>query len=194
MTEEEIIRELKKGGSAASAAGDQLYRMYAKSVLRTIEALVRKFRGQTEDARDLLHDSFFIMLEKIDSDGYKKGSLIHFWIGIGKGLLSNKLRRDRKLQLEEGNSGFADLVEVDPEAKLINMENTAQLDAILGALGERCFEVLKMWMQGYSMAEIMESADISSEAMTRKIKFNCKEKLIELIESHNIDLSQVIYD
>ena len=53
---------------------------------------------------------------------------------------------------------------------------------LLGQLGQRCKDVMLLWSRGYSMKEIRDELEFSSEAMARKTKFKCKKKLMGLLE------------
>jgi RNA polymerase sigma factor (sigma-70 family) len=128
------------------------------------------------------------MIEKIRDGGYNEGSLLHFWIGITKGLLRNKLKRDARTDLTEDSQQYDKADFESPEYLLLNDERREILDQVLSRLGDRCKKILLMWAGGYSMEEIAATLDLSSEAMARKTKYKCKNQLMELLDNTTLDL------
>ena len=69
-----------------------------------------------------------------------------------------------------------------PESVMISLQQHEILDSKLDEIGERCKKVLMMWARDYSMKEITSELDFSSEAMARKTKFKCKQKLVAVMK------------
>ena len=88
---------------------------------------------------------------------------------------------DDSLQLDQSDLD-------SPENQLISEERRTMLNQLLSRLGERCKRVLILWASGYSMREIAEKLELSSEAMARKTKYKCKSQLMEMVEGVDIDL------
>ena len=184
----DYVAALRSGGSRREHATDCLYRAYRDNVVSRLQRYVGYLSGQHDEMRDLVQDAFIIMIDKISGSGYNDGSLIHFWLGIAKGLLRNKMKRDTRMDLVDDSLKF-DGVGVDsPESELIIKERNQMLDVLLDQLGQRCKTVLLLWANGYSMREITEKMDFSSETMARKTKFKCKEKLVQLVADSQLKI------
>ena len=177
----EYVHDLRAGGASYYRAVDCLYRRHRDDVLGRLQRYVGYLSGQREEMKDLVQDAFIIMVEKITGEGYNDGSLLHFWVGIAKGLLRNKVKRDARTDLVDDSLKFDDATTESPETHLLNKEKIEILDGLLSKLGERCKSVLLMWANGYSMREITAKLDFSSEVMARKTKFKCKEKLVKIV-------------
>ncbi|HLF65781.1 MAG TPA: sigma-70 family RNA polymerase sigma factor [Saprospiraceae bacterium] len=187
-SDEDFVREIRKGGAALERATDGLYRTYRDPALTKVKSYLRFRAGIEDDAVDVLQDAFLVMVDKIKDGGYNEGSLLHFWIGITRGLLRNKLKRDARTDLIEDNSKYDQADFESPEYLLLGDEKRQMLDRALSNLGERCKKVLLMWAGGYSMEEIAKALELSSEAMARKTKYKCKNQLMELLDSTDFDL------
>lgn len=192
MNDKDIIEGIKQGGKSLERSREILYRKYSPRALQGIRAFITTWNGQDDDAMDLLHDSFLVMVDKMRHGGYKMGPLLHFWVGIARGIFRNKIRRDRKVRHGDEQFKASEIIDPGPEELFLQEETEALLSEMMNMLGEKCFRVLRMWMEDYSMKEIMDEMGMSSEVMVRKTKFKCKEKLIELIESHNINLKNYL--
>ena len=187
-TDEDFVKDIRGGGPASERATDCLYRRHRDVVLAKIKSFLRFRAGIEDDALDMAQDAFLIMIEKIRDGGYNEGSLLHFWIGITKGLLRNKLKRDARTDLTEDSQQYDKADFESPEYLLLSDERREILDQVLSKLGDRCKKVLLMWAGGYSMEEIAAALDLSSEAMARKTKYRCKNQLMELLDNTTLDL------
>jgi RNA polymerase sigma factor (sigma-70 family) len=184
----DYVSAIRKGGRAGEHAVDGLYRHYRDTTLTKIRSYLRFKSGIEDDALDMAQDAFLIMIEKIRDGGYNEGSLLHFWIGITRGLLRNKHKRDARTDLTDDSQQYDNIDFESPENILLQDERREVLDQVLSRLGDRCKKVLLMWAGGYSMEEIAETLGLSSEAMARKTKYKCKNQLMELMNDINLDL------
>lgn len=180
-TDEEYVIALRSGGRIRDTATECLYRRDSRKAVLALQRYVGYNSGQHDEVRDLVQDAFIVMIEKICGGGYNDGSLLHFWIGIAKGYLRNKVKRDARMNLVDDPLQF-DGKDIDsPETTMISQQQREILDSKLDEIGERCKKVLMMWARNYSMKEIASELDFSSEAMARKTKFKCKEKLVAVM-------------
>ena len=186
--DEHFVRDIRSGGQAGDQAIACLYRRYREDALAMVRSFIRFRAGIEDDAPDTVQDAFLVMIEKIRNGGYNEGSLVHFWAGITKGILRNKLKRDARTDLTDDYQQFDDADDISPESLLIDDERRAILDSLLGKLGKRCKDVLLLWAGGYSMDEIAVKLELSSEAMARKTKYKCKNQLMTLISDLHPDL------
>ena len=182
----DYVRDIRMGGAPYHRAVDCLYRRHRDDVVGRLQRYVGYMSGQHEEMKDLVQDAFIIMTEKISGQGYNDGSLLHFWVGIAKGLLRNKVKRDARTDLVDDSLKFDDVTTESPETQLMSKEKIEILDDLLTQLGERCKSVLLMWANGYSMKEIKTKLEFTSEVMARKTKFKCKEKLVKLVANSRL--------
>lgn len=180
-SDQDYVRDIRKGGRAQDRAIDCLYRAHRPDVLNMVRSFLRFRSGIQDDAADMVQDAYLIMVEKIRDGGYNQGSLVHFWTGITKGLLRNKLKRDARTDLTDDHNQFEETDIATPEFLLLDAEEKSRLEQILDRLGPKCKQVLMLWAGGYSMEEIASEMELSSEAMARKTKYRCKNQLMELI-------------
>ncbi len=181
-TDEEYVIALRSGGRNRDRATDCLYRRDRRQVVIGLQRFVGYNSGQHDEVKDLAQDAFIVMVEKICDGGYNDGSLLHFWIGIAKGYLRNKVKRDARMNLVDDPLQFDGMDIESPESLMISLQQREILDRMLDAIGERCKRVLMMWARDYSMREITSELDFSSEAMARKTKFKCKHKLVAMMK------------
>jgi RNA polymerase sigma factor (sigma-70 family) len=186
-TDEDYVIALRSGGRIRDRATDCLYRRDSDHVVSALQRFVGYNSGQHDEVRDLAQDAFIIMVEKICDGGYNDGSLLHFWIGIAKGYLRNKVKRDSRMNLVDDPLQFDGKDSESPESLMISDQRREILESMLESIGGRCKKVLMMWARDYSMREITAELGFSSEAMVRKTKFKCKQKLVAMMKDVHIE-------
>ncbi|MDX1478057.1 MAG: sigma-70 family RNA polymerase sigma factor [Saprospiraceae bacterium] len=187
-TDPDFVNGILQGGNSRERAVECLYRKYRRRVLVSVQTYVGYKSGQHTEIQDLVQDAFLVMVEKICFGGYNDGALVHFWIGITKGLLRNKMKRDARMDLVEDPIAFDQHDAASPEFLMISDQRRQLLESLLSRLGERCKDVLILWANGYSMREIADKLGLSSEAMARKTKYKCKSQLLEMVKGVEIDI------
>jgi RNA polymerase sigma factor (sigma-70 family) len=183
--DEDFIRMIQSGGYDAEQAVTALYLKYKRRISAYLAMLIRKNPGFTGTAQDLVHDSFIRMIYKIESCQIEVNSVAAFWMGIGKHLLYNQLRKnDRVLLIAEPEEFYPFSIEIQ-ERPLIEEESLDLLECSFQQLGPRCKEILLLWINRYTMHEIAARLGLSGDAMARKIKHECFKKLKNLVQGGN---------
>jgi len=181
-----VIISLKTNESLASEkAMQELYLAYRKKVLSYIVSLVRRypeFKGQPED---LMHDAFIVLIHRVEQGDGQLQSLYAFWIGITRHLLFNQVRKDERILLVQEPDEIYLLNDENIEANYVQAESAELIKQTFDQLGDRCKQILLLWIQGYPMDEIATKVNLSGAPMARKIKFECFKKLKNLVKDGN---------
>ena len=183
--DENYVLAIRSGGPAADKAIISLYTEYHKTVLIAIADVIESYPGCKTEPEDMMHDSFLIMLHKIQVDCLNAVSLKAFWIGIAKKLISNHDKKNGRIILVEDRENMYGACDIDPETIYITTERHRQIEEYLSLFGERCKEILLLWMAQYSMDEIAEQLNLSGARMARKIKHSCFKKLKAIVTKRN---------
>lgn len=181
----DYIPEIQSGGERGEVAMSCLYLKYRKRTYTYMHHLISRhpqFKGTPDD---LIHDAFIIMLDKIRQDALDVKSLGGYWIGISKMLFLNQLKKDRRIVVTNDLDETYGYEFNTPESILFDQEEHYALENAFGQLGPRCREILMLWIHEYSMVEIAKKMNLSSDAMARKIKFDCFNKLKQLVKDGN---------
>ncbi len=177
LKDSDYVSEIQSGGSGADRAISCLYLKYRERTYAYMSKLIGRHSDYKGVADDIVQDSFIIMVDKIREPDFDITSLAGYWIGISKMLFLNQLKKDRRiLYVNEADEhyGYEDMT---PESILFEKEEQYKLENAFAQLGPRCKEVLMLWLNQYSMIEIARQMNLSSDAMARKIKFECFKKL-----------------
>jgi len=185
LQDELFIRGIISGGAAAEQAMQDLYITYRKRVLAYLHSSIRRFPEFKGHPEDLMHDAFIILVHRIEiSDGHFR-SLFSFWIGITKHLLLNHARKDERVILVQEPEEEYFIPEESSEDKFLESEAADLLQHTFDQLGNRCREILLLWIERYPMHEIARRLKLSGAPMARKIKHDCFKKLKNLIQDGN---------
>ncbi len=183
LRDTDYILGIQSGGPDADRAISCLYLKYRERAYAYMAALISKHAEYKGAAEDLVQDGFIIMIDKIRMDSFQIKSLGGYWIGISKMLFLNQLKKDRRIVYVNEVETFYGFEHLTPESILFEKEAQYKLENAFAQLGPRCKEVLMLWLNQYSMMEIAQKMNLSSDAMARKIKFECFKKLKMLIKS-----------
>ena len=138
--------------------------------------------GQRSDSEDMYVESLVLLDRKIrHGDFTLSGSLKGYLSKSAKFLWLNRARKQSKVVLIDEFDNHSD-EDAYADELYENTERSEKLQQRIKKLGERCQQVLKYWVLNYSMVEIAEEMEMSSEAMARKIKYKCLKKLKELMK------------
>ena len=186
QADNDLINDIRSGGAKADQAILSLYGAYCKDIRSWISRFVSRYRLSKCEADDLVHDSFIVMLQKIQSGEVYISSVKTFWLGIAKYQSLNKLKKMRQISiLKEDDEAYPINVET-PETIFEGSEEFRHLEPYFRKCGQKCCEILLLWLRDYSMEEIAAQLGLSGPAMARKIKYNCFKKLKILLSDGHI--------
>ena len=183
--DEEYIRHIRQGGPRSEQAMRDLYLTYRKRVTSYVQTLLKRYPGYKGLPEDLVHDAFIILTQRIEKDEGPFRSLFAYWMGICRLLFLNQLKKDERLilvgepeEIYNMNGTLHDPIPFDHESLDV-------LEQSFDLLGDRCQQVLLMWVDGYPMQVIARTMGLSGDAMARKIKYDCFKKLKNLVKNSN---------
>ncbi len=186
FVDDQYILAIKSGGTACDKAIMTLYGQYHKDVGACLSTLITRYKKCQCEADDLVHDSFIVMLHKIQKESPEIISVRAYWLGIARHLWLNQIKRSHTIDIVEESEGLYLSSGRTPESILLSNEKYDQLDQAISRCGSRCRTILLLWLSDYSMQEIAQQMNISGPAMARKIKHECFKKLKDFIIHGNI--------
>ena len=183
IQDEAFIDLIRSGGAAAAAARKALYVQHSAWIRASVTHQMHKHTGYRGGADDLVHDSYIVLIRKLEKGYLPTSPLALVWRGISYHLLFNQERKDDKVILVADDHASFDGVTLSPEDNFIENESRETLLGCFSQLPLRCQKLLRMWMDNYTIAEITARLELSNEAMTRKVKYNCFKKIKDLVRS-----------
>lgn len=185
LSDAQLLSRIRNGGREADQATSHLYIRHRRQVMRSIRRYMSGRPRHAESIEDLLHDAYLVMLDKVASGAEIRQSVAAYWTGIARFLFLNRYRKESRIILvmdpEEEYSGLAP----SPEDLYLDREYEERLAAAFACLDPRCQQVLRLWIQRYSMREIAGMMKLSSDAMARKIKHTCFQRWKSLLQIHD---------
>lgn len=181
---EQNITDIKSGGSLKDKAIKKLY-LYLKNSgsEKIIYHQIRYKKANIEDAQDLFHEAFIILMEKIEHGEHQEQfSVRNYLLGIAKNLWNNKLNSLKKEPTTDDFSAFEDWESISCEGEFLADEKKSLIRGILDILDEKCKKILLLWMNSYKMEEIAARLELSSEKIARKYRYRCHKKLMQQLE------------
>src|SRR5688500_20168420 len=99
--DEQLILAIQSGGPPADKAIMSLYSQYCNDVRSSIYRIMCNYGHPHSDPGDILHDSFLIMLNKIQLQQVPVTSIYAFWTGIAKYQWMNHLKKMKLIDYVE---------------------------------------------------------------------------------------------
>lgn len=176
MTDQNIIRELKKGNSKVF---ENLYRHFP-----IIRNHILKNNGTEEDAKDIFQNTLIVFYKKAISPQFELTSKISTYLfSVAKNLWLDVLKSKKTTQnsIPEASTD----TESNEEAPSTPIET--YIANKINELGEPCISILVMHSyNNISMTEITLQLGYANEHTTRQQKYKCLQRLKKLIPYHEI--------
>lgn len=188
-TDAELIRAIQEGGLPERRKA--LAHLYKRPKWRrTIAGLILKQGGEESDIQDVLHDGFADFEQNIRLRKFQGHSeLDTYLIGICKNKWYKKLEQKRKarelrqkLSREPGEQTYESSTNME-RTENIQMDRKwkERLHELIGRLGDKCQEYLRLYMLDHSTAEIAEMTGLKNSTQAKKSTYNCRMRLRELL-------------
>lgn len=183
VSDKALFKGLREGSETA-------FRTVYEVNRNTFLNFAKKYGLGTEDVLDIYQDAYVALYENIQNGKFTelKSSLSTYLISIGKYMILEKLRKNKKTVKSES------ILEVsqDVDETLENFEvvetslNPRQqlLHTHFERLGEKCKTILKMfYYKKYSIKQIMEEGGYNSENVVKSQKSRCLKSLKDAMKN-----------
>src|SRR5688572_32733760 len=138
IADEQLIYAIQSGGPQADKAIMVLYSEYCNDVRSAIRQVMCTHGHPHADPGDLLHDSFLIMLHKIQHQHVPVTSVFAFWLGIARFQWMNQLKKMKYTDYVADPPGVYGSYDTTPESMVIFDERYKLIDQCLCKCGGRC--------------------------------------------------------
>jgi len=164
-------------------AGDnQTIQSIYKGYFPVVKNYILKNSGTETEAMDVFQDALVLTYQKLKLDSLCLNcSLTTYIFAVSRNMWMNTLRKRRRLISWDEKQDIREDVNNDILNLLQENSKSSLFHKCFLNLGEVCQQVLRNFFLGKSMLEISELMNYSL-GYTRKKKFECKKKLIEIIE------------
>jgi RNA polymerase sigma factor (sigma-70 family) len=153
---------------------------------RYLENYVLQNSGSTDDAADIIQETFLVFIKTVEENKYRQESGVKsFLYSIVKNLWITELRKRKSMGVRnEIFENEKESVSQDISHSLVKHESHKLIMDLFQSLGDKCRNILLLfYYENLPMKEIMEKEDFSSEQVLRNKKHKCLKSLIEKIQS-----------
>ncbi|MBI1223831.1 MAG: sigma-70 family RNA polymerase sigma factor [Bacteroidetes bacterium] len=170
------------------AADNQSIRRVYDLALPSVITWVVKNSGTEADARDIYQDALMALFRKLESSDFTLTCTLKSFLRIMcRNLWLTKLRDAKKYQAAPLENVEEVSLEKDMVAQLEQSERSRLFFKHFDGLGENCRKILSLFFDKIPLADIAKQMD-TSENYIKKRKFQCKEQLINAVQSDPIFL------
>jgi len=181
-TDQEILDEIS-GANQINEAVRQIYIGYYE----ILENYVLQNNGSEADAADTIQETILVFLNLIESGKYREeASIKSVLYGINRNLWLTTLRKRKSSENRHGIYEKEQVqVDYDVSKSLAEIEGYQLIMALFEKLGEKCKRILTLfYYENFSMKEIAEAEEFSSEQVVRNKKFKCMKQLTDQLDGN----------
>jgi RNA polymerase sigma factor (sigma-70 family) len=167
------------------AAGDSKALSFIyKTIYPTVEKMVFKMNGSTDDAYDVFQDAVTILYEKAKTNSLQLScKLSTYLISVAKHLWLKKLSKRKKQQVSVLYDGMEENIGVDDDINhFLEFENNVtRLKACFEQIGEPCKSVLNaFYIHNQSMTDIAATFGYVNTETAKTQKYKCLNRIRKL--------------
>jgi len=185
MSDEALIRSLASGDSKA-------IQFIYRNTYQTIEKMVFKMNGSTDDAYDVFQDSMTILYEKAKSGQLELScKLSTFLTAIAKHLWLKRLSKRKRQSFSVIHENTPEPVSVDTDINhFFEFENHVdRLKICFEEIGEPCKGILEsFYVHNKSMQEIAAEFGYTNPDNAKTQKYKCMNRLRKLFFNQKVDI------
>lgn len=188
MSDDDIINGLLKGGESEEKALRWMYLNLLPKVMNHIS----HNNGSQDDAKDVFQDALLVFTEHVKQGRFqRRASVSTFVQAIVRNAWHNRLRRrgydegyvaEMKQVLDAAHEPAPDV----PSEGWMEKEIVRIVNALIGRLGEKCREILRMrFWDGLKMEQIADLLQYKNGQIAKNKHFRCLEELRDLLRNDN---------
>ena len=138
--------------------------------------------GSVEDAKDVFQDTIMAVFQNISDEDFALTCQFKTYLyAVGKRIWLKRLR-DVPVY-EKSDLDYQGISPDEIEEAVLKVERYRFYSHKFSQLSQKCQELLTMFLNGIEMKSIARHFGFASISYTKKRKFQCKERLFNLIES-----------
>jgi RNA polymerase sigma factor (sigma-70 family) len=176
-SDEVVLKAIKNGDDRV------LIHLY-KQVLPKIKTYILKNNGSEDDAKDIFQDSVLIFYKYVKQGKFNpENEIAGFIFSISRNLWINQAKKkNRVVELSESTPMEFEISFAD---ELITREREEFVVKMFSKLGETCKQILLYSIyHKFSMKEIKEKMNFTSENVAKTKNYKCKQRLISLVKEN----------
>lgn len=178
--DQELIMGLRSGESTTLK---EIYQTFYPPV----RGFIKNHGGNEEDAKDMFQEGVMVLYRMVQQPDFElESAFLSLLFPVCRNLWFKAVRKRPYYEAVEESREAMAVVGADLEA----MINTRAIDQLfrekLTDLGDQCQKLLDLFFEGKAMQEIVKLLGLSSVSFAKKKKFQCKEKLVQLVKGDPI--------
>ena len=182
ISDDQLIEMIRFGGKERLKAIDHIY--VNQELKMKIINHVQKMGGDNHEAQDVFHEGIIALDRNIRLNKFNRNtSLEGYLFSIARNIWNNMWRKRSKTSTNEIKD-YQMTSDHQPESILFNQEQKEYLNQVLELLDDSCRKILILWKASYSMRDIAQECNLSSQAMAKKYRYRCMQKLITKLKTN----------
>lgn len=180
-TDESLLSAIQNGGEEREGALRYIYML--PGLRETVTRFVLENGGNRADSQDVFQEALVLFDRNLREGRFEgKSALTTYFVAIAKWRWVT-LRRQQGRYQELSPAQYDGEVE-SPETETLRAEHRELLAEVMGQIGERCRELLRLYQLEFAMEEIAQKMGYSGADVAKKEAYRCRMRLRERLENH----------
>jgi RNA polymerase sigma factor (sigma-70 family) len=189
LIDQEILEQIRSKTNPNQAIS-QLYSQY----YGMLEHYILQNSGSADDAADLIQEVMLVFVKLVSEEKFRgEASIKSILYSISRNLWITELRKRKSTSARnERYEGEKDQLDTNISDQISRNENLKFVMDLFEKLGEKCQQILTLfYFEEYSMKEICEKLDFSSDQVLRNKKYKCLQSLTDQVKSSPVLLKNL---
>jgi RNA polymerase sigma factor (sigma-70 family) len=154
-----------------------------RSIYPLVGKMVREQGGSEDDARDIFQEATVVLYNKARLPGFTiEYQFNTYFSAVCRNLWLNRRTKRSASDVTIGEDAKLLADAPDPGLDYLTIERQQVFDSAFVQLGEDCQRLLRLFFEKIAMNEIAERMGFASEGYARRRKFQCKDRLVDLVK------------
>lgn len=181
LTDSEILEQIRTKTNPNQAIS-QLYSQH----YGMLEHYILQNSGSDDDAADLVQEVMLVFIKMVTEGKYRgEAAIKSFLYSICRNLWITELRKRKSTAARHDRYEVEkDQLDTNISEQISKNENLKFVMDLFEKLGEKCQQILTLfYFDEYSMKEICDKMDFSSDQVLRNKKYKCLQSLTDQVKS-----------
>jgi RNA polymerase sigma factor (sigma-70 family) len=159
-----------------------------------LEHYILQNSGSADDAADIIQEVMLVFVKLVSEEKFRgEASIKSILYSISRNLWITELRKRKSTSARnERYEGEKDQLDTNISDQISRNENLKFVLDLFEKLGEKCQQILTLfYFEEYSMKEICEKLDFSSDQVLRNKKYKCLQSLTDQVKSSPVLLKNL---
>jgi RNA polymerase sigma factor (sigma-70 family) len=181
FSDKEILAAIRDGDD------NKVIPLLYKEILPNVNKYICNNSGSKDEAKDIFQEALILFYRQVIEGVFNESKYkVHGYIyTLSRNLWINECKKKNRMIRIDEHSDFEIIQEENILDLLMADERESEIKQVFSLIGDKCLEILSYsFFHKFSMRDIAEKMNFTSENAAKTAHYRCKHKLMEIIEGN----------